>query len=78
MQALLHAIASMDISSHDACRLFHGRGGMYPGCEQWSLDWYPPVLVLTSFKPVSEDELATIGAALSARWHTLSPGQALN
>ena len=78
MQALLHAIASMDISSPDACRLFHGRGGLYPGCEQWSLDWYPPVLVLTSFKPVSEDELATIGAALSARWHTLSPGQALN
>jgi len=62
----------------DACRLFHGRGGLYPGCEQWSLDWYPPVLVLTSFNPVSEDELATIGAALSARWHTLSPGQALN
>lgn len=77
LQALLTAIATMEIPS-DACRLFHGRGGLHPGCEQWSLDWYPPVLVLTSFKPVGEDELATIGAAMSARWSTIAHGQPLN
>jgi 23S rRNA (cytosine1962-C5)-methyltransferase len=33
-----------------------------------SLDAYPPVLVLTSFAPVGEDVLSTVGAALAARW----------
>ena len=63
MQALLHAIATMDLPT-DARRIFHGRGGLFPGCEQWALDAYAPVLLLTSFKPVAEEELATIGAAL--------------
>jgi 23S rRNA (cytosine1962-C5)-methyltransferase len=77
MQALLDAIAQMDMPA-DARRVFHGRGGLYPGCEQWALDAYPPVWLLTSFRPASEDELATIGAALSARWQQLAPGQPLN
>ncbi len=78
MHALLQTIATMDFPPPDACRLFHGRGGLYPGCEHWSLDWYAPVLVLTSFKPVSDDDLACVGAAMSARWSTLAPDQALN
>ena len=41
-------------------------GGLFPGCEQWVLDAYPPVLVLTSFAPASDAELETIGAALQA------------
>jgi 23S rRNA (cytosine1962-C5)-methyltransferase len=77
MQALLNAIATMALPA-DAQRIFHGRGGLYPGCEQWSLDAYPPVLVLTSFEPCSDEELATIHAALAARWQDLAPGQALN
>ena len=62
----------------DAARLFHGRGGLHPGCEHWTLDFYPPVWVLTSFQPVPDEELATIGAALAARWEQLAPGQPLN
>jgi len=77
MQALLNAIATMALPS-DAQRIFHGRGGLHPGCEQWALDAFPPVLVLTSFQPVSPDELATVGAALSARWAQIAPNQALN
>lgn len=77
MQALLHAIATMPLP-HDAQRIFHGRGGLYPGCEQWALDAFPPVWVLTSFQPVSEDDLATLHHALSARWQQLSPDQPLN
>jgi 23S rRNA (cytosine1962-C5)-methyltransferase len=77
MQALLNAIAQMPLSP-DAQRVFHGRGGMYPGCEQWSLDWFAPVWVLTSFKDVSEEELAKCEKALHARWQQLAPGQPLN
>ena len=50
MQALLDAIAAMPLPT-DAQRVFHGRGGLFPGCEQWVLDAYSPVLVLTSFAP---------------------------
>ena len=54
MQALLNAIANMAMPN-DAQRIFHGRGGLHPGCEQWALDAFPPVLVLTSFQAVSDD-----------------------
>ena len=77
MQALLNAIAQMDLPT-DATRVFHGRGGLYPGCEHWVLDAYPPVWVLTSFQPASDDELAAIHAALSDRLTQLAPEQALN
>ncbi|WP_416222235.1 class I SAM-dependent methyltransferase [Sphaerotilus sp.] len=62
----------------DATRLFHGRGGLHAGCEHWTLDFYPPVWVLTSFQPVPDEEVATIGTALTARWAELAPGQPLN
>lgn len=77
MQALLDAIAQMALPT-DAQRIFHGRGGLHPGCEQWSLDAYPPVWVLTSFLPASESELQAIHEALSARWQQLcapAPGE---
>lgn len=70
MQALLNAIAQMVLPT-DAQRLFHGRGGLHPGCEQWSLDLFPPVFVLTSFQVALDEALATVGAALEARWREL-------
>ena len=72
MQALLDAIAAMPLPD-DACRIFHGRGGLYPVCEQWTLDAYPPVFVLTSFAPATDDQLTAIGAALQARWRHIAP-----
>ena len=77
MQALLNAIAAMTLPT-DAQRVFHGRGGLHPGCEQWALDAFPPAMLLTSFQPVSEDELATVDAALSERWAQIAPDQPLN
>ena len=77
MQALLDAIAQMALPT-EAQRIFHGRGGLHPGCEQWSLDAYPPVWVLTSFQPATDEELAAIHAALSARWLQLAPQQPLS
>lgn len=76
-QALLDAIAHIELPT-EAQRLFHGRGGLFPGCEQWSLDYFPPVLLLTSFQPVSDEALAPIHAALAQRWAQIAPGQALN
>ncbi|MFM1907166.1 MAG: hypothetical protein RLZZ591_843 [Pseudomonadota bacterium] len=77
MQALLDAIATMALSG-DAQRVFHGRGGLHPGCEHWALDAYPPVWVLTSFVPVTDDVLATIQEALAQRLRHLAPEQPLN
>ncbi|MFN3436071.1 MAG: class I SAM-dependent methyltransferase [Acidovorax sp.] len=78
MQALLDAIATMPLPT-DARRVFHGRGGLHPGSEQWSLDAYPPVFVLTSFAPATDEDLAAIGAALEARWALIAPaGEPLN
>ncbi len=77
MQALLNAISQME-NTLDAHRVFHGRGGVYPECEHWTLDWFAPVWVLTSFKAVSEGDLATCQQALQARWQELAPGTPLN
>ena len=77
MQALLNAIATMHLPI-DAQRVFHGRGGLYPGCEQWALDAFPPVMVLTSFQAASEAELSAVDHALAARWAQIAPDQALS
>lgn len=77
MQPLLDAIARLDLP-RDAQRVFHGRGGMYPGCEAWTLDWYAPVWVLTHFGEVAEEQVLAVGDALARRWEQLAPGQPLN
>ncbi|MDP2006090.1 MAG: class I SAM-dependent methyltransferase [Rubrivivax sp.] len=77
MQALLNTIATMDLPT-DAQRVFHGRGGTYPGCEHWVLDFFPPVWVLTSFQPAGDDELAAVHAALSERGQRGGQEQPLN
>jgi 23S rRNA (cytosine1962-C5)-methyltransferase len=76
MQALLASIAAAE-PGPDARRLFHGRGGLHPGEASWTLDLFPPVAVLTSFRAATEDELAVVGAALAARWPLLLPGAPL-
>ena len=77
MQALLNAISGMH-NTVDAHRVFHGRGGVYPDCAHWTLDWFAPVWVLTSFKSVTPETLAQCHEALLARWHILAPGEPLN
>ena len=76
MQALLDTIATLGPPS-DACRVFHGRGGTHPGCDHLALDSFPPAWLLTSFQPISEPELAAVGAALAARWQHIGAGQPL-
>ncbi|MFM2051106.1 MAG: hypothetical protein RL682_1597 [Pseudomonadota bacterium] len=81
MQALLDAIATFALPANatmDAQRIFHGRGGLYPGCEHLAFDMFPPVGVLTSFQPLGDDALTAVHATLAARWEQLMPGQPLN
>jgi 23S rRNA (cytosine1962-C5)-methyltransferase len=77
LQALFNAIAQAEPGA-DAQRVFHGRGGLHPGCEAWALDFYPPVWVLTGFQPATDAELAAVHTALEQRWAQTAPGQPLN
>lgn len=77
MQALLDTIATMEPST-DAQRLFHGRGGLHPGCEHLALDVFPPVFVLTSFQSMDDEALSIVQSALASRWQQIASGQPLN
>lgn len=66
--ALLDAISNFHPTSPDACRVFHGRGGLFEGADHLTLDYYPPVFLLTSFEELDSDELGEYGDALSALW----------
>lgn len=77
MQALIDAIAHATPST-EAQRLFHGRGGRFPGCEDWLLDWYAPVWLLTKFGEATPEEQSQLNATLQARQQQLAPDQPLN
>ncbi|MBA4266118.1 MAG: SAM-dependent methyltransferase [Comamonadaceae bacterium] len=77
MQALLDAIATMAMPT-DAQRIFHGRGGLYPGCESWTLDAFRPVWLITKFGEATHDEQLALTAALQARHAQIAPGETLN
>ncbi|MEI6859227.1 MAG: class I SAM-dependent methyltransferase [Shewanella sp.] len=59
-------------------RLFHGRGGLYLGSEHICLDWYPPVLLLTSFKPLEVETLTLVTQLIKLRWQELKGSEGLN
>ena len=79
--ALLKAIAdfprtllndnSDDVTRVDARRIFHGRGGLYDGANHLTLDYFPPVLLLTSFEELKDEELSIYGEALGDMWKSL-------
>lgn len=77
MQALLDTIATTVMPS-DAQRLFHGRGGRFPGSEAWALDAYPPVWLVTKFGLVTPEEQAALTDALQQRQAAIAPDQPLN
>jgi 23S rRNA (cytosine1962-C5)-methyltransferase len=77
MQALFDAISSM-VMPTDAQRIFHGRGGLYPGCEAWTLDAFPPVWLITKFGEATLEEQGALTAALQARHAQVTPDEPLN
>ena len=66
LQSLIDCIKNPSTSSAiqhptEAAHLFHGRGGLFPGCEHLTLDWFPPVWLLTSYnQPLDEASLSII------------------
>ncbi|GIU50289.1 class I SAM-dependent methyltransferase [Shewanella algidipiscicola] len=77
MQLFVQALQHVTLGD-DAERLFHGRGGMFAGCEHLCLDWFPPVLLLTSFKAIDEDEINVLTTAITQRWLQLKGQEPLN
>ncbi|WP_144206633.1 class I SAM-dependent methyltransferase [Shewanella donghaensis] len=56
------------ILNDELCRLFHGRGGLFLGYEHICLDWFNPVLLLTSFKELSEAQREQMVADIETVW----------
>lgn len=77
MHALLAAIGNATMPP-EARRVFHGRGGLFPGSEAWTLDAFPPVWVVTRFGPVTAEEQAALTDALRRRHDQTAPGEPLN
>jgi 23S rRNA (cytosine1962-C5)-methyltransferase len=50
--------------THQAQRLFHGRGHAYAGYEHVSIDWLTPVVVITLYKAVDNDDLTQLAQDL--------------
>ena len=72
-QAMLAAVAQLRVCPIDASRIFHGRGGSYPGCEHLTLDYFHPVWLLTSFVELRDADLSRYHEALSDCWDRIAP-----
>ncbi|MBV7316862.1 class I SAM-dependent methyltransferase [Shewanella sp. NIFS-20-20] len=69
MQSLSSVLSAIHLPlGGDSRRLFHGRGGKVKGLEHICLDWFEPVVLLTSFKPLTEAELDDYIAAIQDWW----------
>lgn len=68
---LQHAIQQVVVDDNEAIRVFHGRGGLFEGCEHITLDWFPPVWLLTSHHiEILTEELDQIQHSLKAGFLT--------
>ncbi len=47
-----------------AQRLFHGRGHAYPGLNHLTIDWLPPVLLISLFAPENQTAIEALTLAL--------------
>jgi len=61
---LLRNIPFIKPVSHQAQRLFHGRGHAYLGYEHVSIDWLKPVTLITLYKPVDSEDLQQLAELL--------------
>jgi 23S rRNA (cytosine1962-C5)-methyltransferase len=77
MKRFLQVLPSLTLGD-DVCRLFHGRGGLYAGDEHLCLDWYKPVLLLTSFKMLENEQLDELVTAIVNFWQQQHPNEPLN
>lgn len=67
MSGLITALSQFAFDN-EVQRVFHGRGGLFQGEEHLCLDWYPPVLLLTSFKSLDESEQQALFSAITHQY----------
>ncbi len=72
MQLFVQALQQLTLGE-EAERLFHGRGGLFAGCEHLCLDWFPPVLLLTSFKEITQEEVDYLTDAIKQKFTSDEP-----
>ncbi|MEM5503970.1 class I SAM-dependent methyltransferase [Shewanella frigidimarina] len=77
MKGFLQIVPNLTFGD-DVYRLFHGRGGLFAGDEHLCLDWYKPVLLLTSFKMLETEQLDELVIAIKALWQQQRPTETLN
>lgn len=77
MNHLLTALASFSFEN-DAQRIFHGRGGLYPNESHLCLDWFPPVLLLTSFKALDSEDKAKLLHQVQSTYESNDANQPCN
>lgn len=70
MQSFLDEVQKITFGQ-ESRRLVHGRGGLFPECEHLCLDWFEPVVLLTSFKPLEDNELDALIQGITQRWNNL-------
>lgn len=44
------------VNQPDTRRVFHGRGHLYPGLEHLSVDWFSPVVLITSYSNIADTD----------------------
>lgn len=52
--------AAAGAAGADSCRLFHGRGRLHAGFEHVAVDWFPPLALVTLYRPLPEGMLAAL------------------
>ena len=67
MLKLIDSIDLTSLPSNEAQRLFHGRGHCYPGYEHISIDWLPPVILITLYREVESTWLSQLSQQLIER-----------
>lgn len=77
MKRFLQVLPGLAVGD-DVCRLFHGRGGLFAGDEHLCLDWYKPVLLLTSFKMLDDEQRDELVNAIVVYWQLQYPNEPLN
>ncbi|WP_434940547.1 class I SAM-dependent methyltransferase [Shewanella sp. HL-SH8] len=77
MSGLITALSQFTFDN-EVQRVFHGRGGLFQGEEHLCLDWYPPVLLLTSFKSLDEPEQQALFTAITEQYHQQADSKELN
>lgn len=57
----------LELASNECRRLFHGRGGYFPGYESLVIDWFAPVVVIRLYDDVPPELIDSLASFFRAR-----------